>query len=181
MGTTDNRENDYESSEQAQYNRCRSLEELYPGSRIDSVGIDHTDCGVTALSPRCLAWPNFSKVALNYETHAQRYGPIRAEVYPSQDERLLWTYYRQPGTKRAWVAFAHQADEKMKETGLPFMLVNVGNAIPLPPYERPLEVGGAKRLKAVPGTRFVDIWEKYTSKNPLVKAYYEARQEICPK
>jgi hypothetical protein len=185
MGTAHSHSLD--ESDQRNHNRVFSLEDLYPGSHIDSIGPEVMDAKATPLSPKSFhlpeaAHPDFSKKPVyEYNVPTKLYGSVNAEVYSSKDRQLLWTYFKQPATGRVWVAAAHLDWERMAETGLPERLMNIGHTIPLAPYEHYQELDGLEGLPLQGQTPYVDIWNRYTSKGPLVKAYYKAKKITCPK
>ncbi len=175
-----------DDSDQAQVHTVVKLEDLYPGSRVDAEKPGFfSGKKVTPVPPRKFnlpdpAWPDFSRTSQTYLAENNLYGPIRAEVFPSRDGKLWWTYYVQTDTNRAWVANVHRKDSPTVDTGLPKQLVDVGRTTTLAPYEYRGYLTGTRWVKRLDGTPYVDIWKKYTSRLPLVQAYYRARWRPCP-
>jgi len=186
IGVISNNPDGQSDCDQAYSNSVVRLETLYPGSRVNAEkpGWFSGD-RITPLSPSHFklpkgAWPDFNRTSLTYPVENGMYGPMRAEVFPSNDGRLWWTYHVQTRSNRAWVAHVHLKDSAPKDTGLPQQIVDVGHTIPLAPYEYYHALTGTWLANRVGGTPYVDIWKKYTSRQPLVKAYYEARYRPVP-
>jgi hypothetical protein len=182
VGTTGNLPNDPAHCDQACYNRSIDLEQIYKHCKIDTGQRIPLPPEQMVLPP--MALPDFKQAVMTYRMRNWVYGDLRGEVYPSQDGKLLWTYYVQESTQRAWVAHVHAAsakDGKIVETGLPAQLVNVGSTIPLAPYEYDIDFEASPEVPKLANTFYVDIWKKYTSKLPVVQAYYQAKGLQCPK
>lgn len=166
------------------YNRSVKLENLYKDKGAHIHSSTEFPMDASQIKIPTAAKPDFKQPEMTYSLHNQMYGDMQAEVYPSQDGQLLWTVYVQKETQRAWIAHAHAKNGKLTETGLHNQLINIGENIYLAPYAYEIDMEEAVNpglLKKIPDTPYVDIWEKYTSKNPLIQDYYKAKGLTCPK
>lgn len=134
---------------------------------------------VTKIAPEQLEFtnpesaPDFTKRLVQWEQETDLYGKVEIEVFSSKDGKLKFMFCRDE-MGRAWIG-AIEDDSELGSTGLKRSWVDAGDLI-TPAYEYDNETGGYGNPQRRNG-QYVDMFEKYVSKIPIIQEYLKLRAE----
>ncbi len=115
--------------------------------------------------------PDFSTLIDSWSQHSRLYGDVTVSVFPSKDLSLRYMVCRD-WRGRAWIAGVEN-DSPIESTGLRKSWVDAGD-IATPAYEYQFpgvdQTGGFGNPNLRKGL-YVDMYEKYLSKMPLIQEY----------
>lgn len=117
--------------------------------------------------------PDFTKRLEQWEQKTDLYGMVKIEVFPSKDGKLKFMFCRDE-SGRAWIG-AIEDDSELGSTGLKRSWVEGGD-LATPAYEHNTQTGGYGNPQKSQGS-YVDMFEKYVSKIPVIQEYLKLRTE----
>lgn len=112
--------------------------------------------------------PDFSSRVASWTKHSPIYGDISVEVFMSHDKSLYFMFCND-NEERAWIAHIEQVDSTFTSTGVMSPLIDAG-ALTTPAFEYTTLAGEYGNSQKRNGP-YVDMFEKYLSKIPIIKAY----------
>lgn len=113
--------------------------------------------------------PDFSEKITGWKTKNDKYGIIYIDVFASKDKK--WRFmFSNDSLGRAWIA-GIENDSEILSTGLRTSWVNAGN-LTTPAYEYTSQAGMYGDRKLINGN-YIDVYNKYLSKIPVIKEYKE--------
>jgi hypothetical protein len=125
--------------------------------------------------------PDFSSMLTGWNQNTNMYGSISMEVFPSKDGKLKYMFCRDE-KGRTWIG-GIENDSEIQSTGLHKSWVEGGDLV-TPPFEyktgKTDQTGGYGNDKLRNGS-YVDMYENYISKIPVVNEYiksYSERQSL---
>lgn len=121
------------------------------------------------------AKPDFSRPILTWKQITEQYGAIDVEVYPSADGTLQYMFCRDR-KDRAWIAGIENATSEITSVGLRRNWVNGGD-LTTPAYEYETQVGKSEYANYADGKgHYVDMFQNYISKIPVIQEYLETKK-----
>jgi len=119
--------------------------------------------------------PDFSTVLANWEEVTSLYGKISIEVFPSKDGILKFMFCKD-SVGRVWIGGIEDNSE-IQSTGLRKTWIDGGD-LSTPAYEYPIQIeeyGNPEVIKVVGRTMYIDAYENYLKKIPIIKEYLKTR------
>ncbi len=124
--------------------------------------------------------PDFQKLLTSWEQKTSVYGQISVEVFPSKDGRLKFMFCKDDAG-RVWIG-GIEDDSEIQSTGLKKSWVEGGD-LATPAYEyktgRTDQTGGYGNDKMRNGP-YVDMYENYLKKIPVIQEYLKASSARQP-
>ncbi|MFA6528102.1 MAG: hypothetical protein WCT46_01015, partial [Candidatus Gracilibacteria bacterium] len=117
--------------------------------------------------------PNFGYPVSIFETTNAVYGKVTVDVYLSQNGKYRYLFCHD-AQNRAWIAGAEVVGAKVNSSGVYKEWVKLGN-LQMPAFEYSSQVDAQYRGQGDPTGHYVDTFEKYLSKVPLIQRY---RREV---
>lgn len=112
--------------------------------------------------------PEFTKQLGSWEQDTSLYGRVRYEVYSSRDGSLKYTFCRDD-QNRVWIS-GIENNSPVESTGLHTAWVD-GGPLTVPAYEYDVQAGGFGGNYHGTNRHYVDMFENYISKLPIVREY----------
>ncbi len=115
--------------------------------------------------------PDFSNRISAWKQKSNLYGEYSIEVFSSKDGKLKYMFCRD-SKGRAWIG-GIEDDSELQSTGLKKSWINGGD-LTTPAYEYKSQDGGYGNRK-LSKSGYVDMFENYLSKSPLIQEYLKSR------
>jgi len=122
--------------------------------------------------------PDFSRRIDSYTNEHPAYGEIKNEVYLSHDGIYKYVFCTD-GQGRTWIGNIQANKARIGSTGVRSMWVDAGD-LTTPAFDYREEAGGYGNLGLQHGN-YVDMYQKYVSKIPLIKEYKAMKSGKAPK
>lgn len=114
---------------------------------------------------------NPSEVLYKWKQNSDIYGEIEMEAVPSMDRKLTYVFCKDK-LNRVWIG-SIENDSEIQSTGLRREWVQPGD-LATPAFEYAEQAGAYGNLKVKSG-QYVDMFEKYLSKIPIIRDYCGVR------
>jgi len=118
--------------------------------------------------------PDFSRLITSWKQKTKVYGPITVEIFPSNDGTLRFMFCRD-NYGRAWVG-GIEDDSEVQSTGLRKSWIEGGD-LATPAFEYPEQAGGYENTDLAVHP-YVDMFENYLKKIPVIRQYLESKEGI---
>jgi hypothetical protein len=111
--------------------------------------------------------PNFSETGLAWTENTELYGPVQIETFRSKNNKLQYMFCRD-SRNRVWIG-GIENDSKITPVGLRESWINGGD-LTTPAFEY-YDYDGGYGSDKVRSRNYVDMYENYLSKIPVIKEY----------
>ena len=114
--------------------------------------------------------PDFSKLLTSWEQKTSVYGQVAVEVFPSRDGLLKFMFCKD-AAGRVWIGGVEDNSE-IQSTGLKKSWIKGGDLV-TPAFEYTSQTGGYGNEK-MRNRNYVDMYENYLKKIPIIQEYLKA-------
>ncbi|PIS04388.1 hypothetical protein COT83_00845 [Candidatus Peregrinibacteria bacterium CG10_big_fil_rev_8_21_14_0_10_44_7] len=114
--------------------------------------------------------PDFAHTIESFETQTSHYGVVHVDVFLSANGK--YRYMMCNDGKRAWMAGGEIVGAKVTPLGANENWINLGN-MTIPAYEYSSQIDSRYHGARV-GEHYVDVFDKYLSRIPVIRRYCEA-------